>query len=68
VVGCFVYLARGLPGLGAVENVALIRLLLGDERALWPVLALWCARPKFADVYAGLAFTVLGACALVFQP
>ncbi len=46
--------------LDAVENYALIRLLLGSERALWPALAFWCAAPKFALVAAGLVY-VLGA-------
>ncbi len=45
--------------LDAVENYALIRLLLGSERARWPALAFWCAAPKFALVAAGLVY-VLG--------
>jgi hypothetical protein len=45
--------------LDAVENFALIRLLLGAE-ALWPLLARWCAIPKFALVAAGLLFVLVG--------
>ena len=46
--------------LDAVENYALIRLLLGPERAVWPPLARWCAIPKFVVVIAGLAFALIG--------
>jgi hypothetical protein len=47
-------------GLDAVENVALIRLLMGSQTALWPPLAWWCAAFKFAFVIAGLAYVLLG--------
>ena len=46
--------------LDAVENLLLIRLLFGDLRELWPVLALWCAVPKFGLVLATLLYLVLG--------
>jgi hypothetical protein len=46
--------------LDAVENVALIRLLLGSRDALWPSLAWGCAAVKFALVIAGLAYVLLG--------
>lgn len=46
--------------LDATENYALIRLLLGSERPLWPALAYWCALPKFLLVGAGILFIVIG--------
>ena len=46
--------------LDAVENFLLIRLLLGDLRELWPVLARGCAVPKFALVLATLLYLVGG--------
>ncbi len=46
--------------LDATENYALIRLLLGSERALWPALAYGCALPKFLIVGVGILFVVLG--------
>ena len=49
--------------LDAVENYALIRVLLGSQQELWPVLARWCAIPKFLIVAAGLLFLILGSIA-----
>lgn len=46
--------------LDATENYALIRLLLGSERALWPALAYGCALTKFLLVGAGILFIGLG--------
>jgi len=46
--------------LDATENYALIRLLLGSERALWPALACSCALPKFLIVGAGVLFIGVG--------
>lgn len=47
--------------LDGVENYALIRVLLGSGRPLWPVVARWCAIPKFAIVGAGLLYAIVGA-------
>lgn len=47
--------------LDAVENYALIRLLLGSTEEAWPTLARWCAMPKFLLVRAGLVYVLLGA-------
>ena len=52
-------LAAGL--LDALENVALIRVLLGSLTAAWPAVARWCAIPKFLVVAAGLAYVLVGA-------
>jgi hypothetical protein len=49
--------------LDSVENYALIRVLLGSQQELWPVVARWCAIPKFLIVAAGLLFLVLGSIA-----
>jgi len=47
--------------LDAVENYALIRVLLGSQQALWPAVARWCAIPKFSIVAAGLVYVAVGA-------
>ena len=47
--------------LDAIENVALIRLLLGSTASLWPPLAWICAAPKFALVLAGLSYALVAA-------
>jgi len=46
--------------LDAVENLALIRLLLGSQQPSWPVIARWCAIVKFGIVGAGLAYILIG--------
>jgi hypothetical protein len=46
--------------LDAVENGLLLRLLLGDLRESWAVLAFWCAVPKYALVLAALAYLGVG--------
>jgi hypothetical protein len=46
--------------LDAVENFALLRLILGAEREAWPALARWCAIVKFSIVAAGLAYILVG--------
>ena len=46
--------------LDAVENGLLLRLLLGDLRESWAVLAFWCAVPKYALVLAALAYVGVG--------
>ena len=45
--------------LDAVENYALIQLLLGHRAAIWPRLAWACAAVKFAFVLAGIAYALL---------
>ena len=54
------YAQFGAAGLDALENLALIRLLLGSEQALWAPLAFACAVPKFAIVAAGLLYVASG--------
>jgi hypothetical protein len=49
--------------LDAVENYALIQVLLGSGQASWPVVAWWCAVPKFIIVAAGLVYVIVGALA-----
>ncbi len=51
----------GAALLDAVENYALIQVLLGSQQASWPVVARWCAIPKFLIVAAGLAYVGVGA-------
>ncbi len=47
--------------LDAIENFALIRLILGSPRDVWPIIARWCAIVKFSIVGAGLAYILIGA-------
>ncbi|HEY42382.1 MAG TPA: hypothetical protein G4O11_00155 [Anaerolineae bacterium] len=46
--------------LDMVENYALIRVLLGSQREIWPMVAKWCALPKFLIVALGLAYILIG--------
>lgn len=50
--------------LDAIENYALIRLLLGSQETALSGLAKWCAIPKFAIVIAGIVYVLGGAAAL----
>jgi hypothetical protein len=59
------WLQWGAAALDALENYALIRLLLGSTRQIWPLMAKWCAIPKFALVAAGLLYAILGALAVM---
>jgi hypothetical protein len=47
--------------LDALENYALIRVLLGSDNALWPQVAYWSAGPKFLIVLLGILYILLGA-------
>jgi hypothetical protein len=51
----------GAALLDCIENYALIRILLGTQRDVFPVLARWCALPKFLIVAAGLVYIIIGA-------
>lgn len=53
--------------LDAVENYALIRVLLGSNLAFWPKVAAWCAAPKFVIVAAGLAYILIGVVVSMFS-
>jgi hypothetical protein len=50
----------GAAMLDAVENYALIQVLLGSQQASWPTVARWCAIPKFLIVAAGLVYVGIG--------
>ena len=47
--------------LDAVENYALIKVLLGSMEETWPAVAKYCAGPKFAIVGVGLIYVIVGA-------
>lgn len=47
--------------LDALENYALLRLLVGSSNELWPVVAQWAATPKFVLVALGLIYVILGS-------
>ena len=46
--------------LDVVENISLINLLLGSDNASLPVLAKWCATPKFVLVLLSLLYVLGG--------
>jgi len=50
----------GAALLDSVENYALILVLLGSQQELWPVVARWCAMPKFLIVGLGLVYIGVG--------
>jgi hypothetical protein len=56
----FAWATIGAALLDAMENYALIRILLGTQLDLWPLVARWCAIPKFLILISGLAYVVLG--------
>jgi hypothetical protein len=51
----------GAALLDGLENYALIRVLLGSQHKLWPMLAQWWALLKFFLVALGLVYVVFGA-------
>jgi len=46
-------------GLDAIENFALLRMLVTQPMEPWPQIAWWCAAIKFGLVIAGLLFVVV---------
>jgi hypothetical protein len=61
VVGVLLAWAQfGAGLLDALENYALIQVLLGSQREVWPVMARWCAVPKFLIVALGLVYVGVG--------
>ena len=58
------WLAWGMwvaAGFDAVENFALLRILLSAPASPWPQLAFWCASIKFGLILIGLAYAGVGA-------
>lgn len=51
--------------LDVIENIALIQLLLGSERASLPLLAKWMAIPKFLLVLLSLLYVIIGVTPLL---
>ena len=47
--------------LDCVENYGLIQILLEAQNEAWPLVAKWCAWPKFLIVGVGLVYVVTGA-------
>lgn len=66
VSGILAWAQVAAASLDAIENFALIKILLGNQQALWPQLARWCAGPKFLFVALGLLFVLVGGLAGVF--
>lgn len=46
--------------LDCIENAALLQVLNGARGDFWPLLARWCALPKFAIVALGILLFVIG--------
>ncbi|MBC8182853.1 hypothetical protein H8E88_17255 [candidate division KSB1 bacterium] len=57
----------GAAILDAIENYALIRILLGSQNEILPVVAYWCALPKFVIVVIGMGYICFGFIFLVFS-
>ena len=55
----------GAAALDGVENYALIQVVFGTEMAVWPIVARWCAYPKFVIVGAGLIYVMIGTISAV---
>ena len=53
--------------LDCVENYGLIQVLLETQYEAWPVVAKWCAWPKFLIVGIGLIYVVTGALWIVLR-
>jgi len=65
-LGIFIAWAQfGAALLDCVENYALIQVLIGTELAVWPVVARWCAVPKFSIIGAGLLYVIIGTIVVV---
>ena len=47
--------------LDCIENYGLIQVLLGSQTEAWPLVAKWCAWPKFMIVGVGLVYVIAGA-------
>jgi hypothetical protein len=61
IIGALLAWAQFLAAiLDAIENYALIRVLLGANADLWPSLARLCAGPKFLIVTLGLLYIISG--------
>ena len=56
----FAWAAIGAALFDALENYALIRILLGTQLELWPTVAFWCAFLKFVLIALSLGYLVLG--------
>ncbi len=59
------WLVLAVIPLDGLENYALIRVLRLSEGKVWPIVARWCAIPKFGLVILGLAYTFLGLAAQI---
>ena len=60
-VGIIIARAQFLAAiLDCVENYGLIQVLLGTQTGAWPLVAKWCAWPKFLIVGVGLLYVIIG--------
>ncbi|MCF7923449.1 MAG: hypothetical protein K9M55_12185 [Candidatus Marinimicrobia bacterium] len=64
------WLAVGIlvaAGLDFVENISLIALLTGSENQFLPVLARWCAIPKFGLILLSLLYVLSGVLIIIIN-
>ena len=65
-MGIFIAWAQFFAALlDCVENYGLIQILVGMQHETWPVVAKWCAWPKFLIVGLGLVYVIFGAVLIV---
>ncbi len=51
----------------AIENVALIKLLLGSQNGIYSLIAYYFASMKFAIIAIGIIYIIIGLIASLFQ-
>ncbi len=54
-------------GLDLVENLALVNLLTGSSKLIFPPLAAWCAGLKFGLVAIGLSYILIGLASISWR-
>ncbi|MCF7823334.1 MAG: hypothetical protein K9N35_04105 [Candidatus Marinimicrobia bacterium] len=66
-----IWLARAVflaAMLDVIENIALIKLLTGSQSEFLPILARWCALPKFFLIILALIYVILGIYPAMIRP
>lgn len=51
----------------AIENIALIKLLLGSNNSIYPLIAYYFASFKFAIIFIGILYIIIGLLTLPFK-
>ena len=53
--------------LDCIENYGLIQVLVGNQSEVWPLVAKWCAWPKFIIVGVGLFYVIAGSTGIAIR-